>query len=286
MRIFALSDLHADHAANARWLHALSHQDYQSDTLVVAGDVSDDLDSLRRVLTALQAKFARVTFVPGNHELWVRRGEAEDSIEKFHRVLDVATSLGVHVEPARHEWGGAAVWTVPLFGWYTLPEEGSDTLHLPGASPDEGIRAWLDFQFTRWTSLDGQSPAAYFLGLNASRVARHYDAPVLSFSHFLPRWELMLRDSGATMAARPPGAARRFNFSRVAGSTGLERQLRQMRAKIHVYGHQHRNRRRVLDGVLYLSHCLGYPRERRDGSIGEVGAGPLHIWPLDEATGA
>ncbi len=33
---------------------------------------------------------------------------------------------------------------------------------------------------------------------------------------------------------------------------------------MHVYGHQHRNRHREEDGVVYVSHCLGYPKERGD----------------------
>lgn len=280
MRVFALSDLHADHEANARWLEALSSHDYQGDALVVAGDVSHDLEIVARVLTGLQRKFARVIFVPGNHELWVRRGEGRDSIAKFRRVLDLAVSLGVHVEPVRHAHGEAAVWIVPLFGWYTTPEEGRDTLYLPGPGPDVGLRGWLDLQLTRWSSLEGRSPSEYFLSLNEPCLARRYDAPVLSFSHFLPRRELMFRDGPPLARAGPPRSPRRgFNFSRVAGSTGLERQIRRLGAAAHVYGHQHRNRRRTLDGVLYLSHCLGYPRERLEGSIGNVGAGPVPVWP-------
>jgi len=286
MRIFALSDLHADHDANGRWLEALSHHDYQDDALIVAGDVSHDLEVVTRVLTALQGKFARVLFVPGNHELWVRGGEPRDSVAKFHRVLDRAVSLGVHIEPARHEHDGAAVWIVPLFGWYTMPEEGRDTLYLPAPGPDAGLRGWLDLHFTAWSSLDGQPPAQYFLALNERRLMRRYDAPVVSFSHFLPRRELMFRDGGAPPRVRPAlPLRRRFNFSRVAGSTGLERQLRRLGAVVHVYGHQHRNRRRALDSVLYLSHCLGYPRERIEGSIGHVGAGPASVWPLPEEAG-
>jgi len=283
MRVVALSDLHADHEANARWLEALSSHDHQDDALILAGDVSHDLEVLARVLTALLEKFARVIFVPGNHELWVRRDEALDSIAKFKSVLDLAVSLGVQVEPVRHAHGDAAVWIVPLFGWYTTPEQGRDTLYLPGPGPDVGLRGWLDLQFTRWSSLEGQTPAEYFLSLNEPRLARRYDAPVLSFSHFLPRRELMFRDGNAPHAARPPRNG--FNFSRVAGSSGLERQLRRLGAAAHVYGHQHRNRRRALDGVLYLSHCLGYPRERLAGSIGDVGNGPAPVWPSGTRAG-
>jgi len=69
-----------------------------------------------------------------------------------------------------------------------------------------------------------------------------------------------------------------FNFSRVAGSAGLEEQIRRLGSSVHVYGHQHRNRHRLIDGVLYVSHCLGYPRERERGQIRGLGDGPKMIW--------
>jgi predicted phosphodiesterase len=296
MRIFALSDVHADHPANAAWLGALSATDYQSDTLILAGDVSDDLETLIRVLDALQAKFARVLFVPGNHELWVRREEAADSIAKFRRVLAVCREAGVDIEPVRHGRGDDCAWIVPLFGWYATPEEGADSLYLPAPGPDRGLRGWRDVRFTRWTPLDGHSPAEHFVALNEPWITRTYDAPVITCSHFLPRQELMFRDGawpgpapvhGApagdwrpSAPARPARTPRWFNFSRVAGSRALERQLRRLGAITHVYGHQHRNRRRVLAGVCYVSHCLGTSRERRTGRVGHVGDAPVQVWPM------
>jgi len=58
-----------------------------------------------------------------------------------------------------------------------------------------------------------------------------------------------------------------FNFSRVAGSELIEKQIRQVGSKLHVYGHQHINRDREIDGIRYAAHCLGYPNERKRGVI-------------------
>ena len=41
------------------------------DVLIVAGDVSDNMDTLRTTLTLLCSKFGWVFFCPGNHDLWV-----------------------------------------------------------------------------------------------------------------------------------------------------------------------------------------------------------------------
>jgi Icc-related predicted phosphoesterase len=43
MRIFAVSDLHADFAENRRRLQQISLTSYLRDVLVVAGDIADDL---------------------------------------------------------------------------------------------------------------------------------------------------------------------------------------------------------------------------------------------------
>ncbi|HET8707810.1 MAG TPA: hypothetical protein VFM46_16025, partial [Pseudomonadales bacterium] len=61
-----------------------------------------------------------------------------------------------------------------------------------------------------------------------------------------------------------------FNFSRVAGTWELDKQLRHLGSQIHVYGHQHRNRDLVIEEVRYISHCLGYPKERMNKPLGEL----------------
>jgi hypothetical protein len=43
----------------------------------------------------------------------------------------------------------------------------------------------------------------------------------------------------------------------------LERQLRRLRSRIHVYGHSRLNRWMVIDGVTYLNNTLGNPSEGR-----------------------
>ena len=58
-----------------------------------------------------------------------------------------------------------------------------------------------------------------------------------------------------------------FNFSRVAGSSLIDQQIRQIGSRLHVYGHQHINRDREIEGVRYVAHCLGYPNERKRGVI-------------------
>ena len=275
MRIFAISDIHVDYAENMAWVQRLSELEYVDDALLVAGDVSHDMDKLEQALAALRGKFREVFFVPGNHDLWLIRTPFRDSIEKFRHLLRRCADVGVKTAPAK----AGEAWVVPLFSWYALPEEGEESLFMPKKGEDPNLDVWSDFHFVTWPELPaGVTPNLYFLRLNDPALARFYAAPVVSFSHFLPRTDLIISTPEEIAASgRPPDPYPSFNFSRVAGAKGLEKQIRMLGAAVHVYGHQHRNRDRLVDGVRYVSYCLGYSRERSEGHLqGRIE--PMLVW--------
>ena len=283
MRIFALSDLHVDQQENMKWLNRLSNHDYTSDLLIIAGDVSADPVKFSTAVQLLNKKFATLCFVPGNHELWVRNHQFYDSLEKFYEVLEWCRLYNVVTEPIqvgtndRHP-----VWIIPLFSWYIMPEEGEGSLFLPKPNEDPSLGMWSDNYFVKWAEGEtNRSMTNYFLKKNEPLLNRQYNSPVISFSHFLPRQELMFSEeearSGVVVNDRHPA----FNFSRVAGCSELDEQIRRLGARIHVYGHQHRNRRREIDGVIYISYCLGYPFERKNGHLPPLLDTPQLIWQTD-----
>jgi len=248
MRIYAVSDLHADFRENRRLLERIPAGEHRGDALIVAGDVADALPLVTDVLGGLRERFAELFFVPGNHELWVR-GEPRDSVEKFHAVLAACAGVGVRTAPARV--GGA--WVVPLFSWYDA------AFDVAGEADHASLEAWSDRYFCRWPP--GPPPAELFLGMNA-RHLRRYDAPVVSFSHFVPRTELVpsvrwLRFKGLPL---------------VAGSVGIDAQVRRVGAAVHVYGHTHIPDDRVLDGVRYVQNHLNASGSGEGGLLKQVWA--------------
>ncbi|HEU4560414.1 MAG TPA: metallophosphoesterase [Longimicrobium sp.] len=259
MRIYAVSDLHADFRENRRLLERIPAREHRGDALLVAGDVADSLAVLRDVLSLLRERFAQVFFVPGNHELWVR-GDSRDSLEKFQAVLDTCRAADVRTAPARA--GGA--WVVPLFSWY------HDSFDVLGEGDESTLEAWADRYFCRWpagvTRVD-----RHFLAMNEPHV-RRYDAPVISFSHFVPRTELV-----------PPVHSLLFTgLPLVAGSVEIDAQVRRLGSQVHVYGHTHIPGDRVLYGVRYVQNHLraegsgegGLLKRVWDDGAGEM-AGPL-----------
>jgi len=277
LRVFAISDVHTDSRENLQLLAGLSTRAYRSDALILAGDVSHDATVLRTTLSLFLERFRYVFFVPGNHELWVRKGEYEHSLQKFEDILRTCESLGVGTSPACLGHGEDRVCIVPLFSWYTQPEEGADSLFRERAL-EGGTALWADDYRIKWPA--GFRPAQFFHDLNERHVSARYEAGRVSFSHFLPRAELMFASAGEVPPPQPDPRARSFNFSRVAGSTLIEKQIRVLDSRVHVYGHQHRNRSRHYEGIWYVSNCLGYREERERRSLLNPPTIVREVWPL------
>jgi 3',5'-cyclic AMP phosphodiesterase CpdA len=79
MRLYAISDVHLGHEVNRRAFEALST--HPNDWLILGGDMCESLEDLEHAARVATTRFARVVWVPGNHELWTlppatERGEA------------------------------------------------------------------------------------------------------------------------------------------------------------------------------------------------------------------
>ena len=288
MRVFALSDVHTDFRENLQRVTALSTRIYRDDALILAGDVSHDLALLRKTLELFLQRFRYVFFVPGNHELWIRQGEHEHSVQKFYDVLRLCDSLGVHT--GSKCIGPEQLCIVPLFSWYTRPEEGGDSLFRDRAVDESAVSMWTDDYLVKWparvmspgASADF-SPTQFFLDMNTARVDAACATSIISFSHFLPRADLMFAAPDEPTRPMPDRHERQFNFSRVAGSTLIEEQIRKLGSRVHVYGHQHRNRCRCYEGIWYVSNCLGYREEQERRGLEGTAAQLKAVWPMEES---
>lgn len=239
MRIFAVSDIHIDYDVNAKWIAGLSAADYRDDVLILAGDVTDTRRLLDWCLTTLAGRFRKVLFVPGNHDLWViREDRGKDSLQKFEEVRTLVESSGASMEPFR----ASGVSVIPLLSWYDYSF----------CEPSEELRSiWMDYRACRWPGgLTDQDVAAHFAALNEGQVSPAGD-DVITYSHFMPRIDLMPELAPRSCKILYP----------VLGSVRIERQLRHLNSRVHVYGHSHVNRRQEIDGVLYINNAFGYPSE-------------------------
>ncbi len=258
MTLWAVSDLHVRHPDN-RVIVAGLRPASADDWLIVAGDVGERVEDVAWALGLLRERFARVIWVPGNHELWTRgkdpvplRGEA-----RYRRLVEACRGLDVGTpEDPFPVWdgpGGPAV-VAPLFLLY-------DYTFLSGGArtPAEGLAAaYAAGVVCTDEHLLHPDPYPSRPDWCAARVAesrRRLDAldPGLP-SVLVNHWPL---------TPLPTRVLRHPEFSIWCGTTATADWHVRYRATAVVYGHLHIPRVTIEDGVRFVEASLGYPREWR-----------------------
>jgi predicted phosphodiesterase len=238
LRIFAVSDIHIDFIENRRWLYGLSNKEFINDILILAGDVTNKTLPLIHAFLALKKKFRDVHYVPGNHDLWANRNTNRNSLDNFILIRRIADNCGIKIE--RVNYGNVSV--IPLYAWYDYSF---------GAPSDELRSIWMDYAVCKWPEgYDDTSITKHFISMNESALGSINNF-VISFSHFLPRIDLM--------PVYIP-QKKRILFP-VLGTSLLEGQIRQLGSDIHIYGHSHVNVKTRKQNILYINNAFGYPSE-------------------------
>jgi 3',5'-cyclic AMP phosphodiesterase CpdA len=256
--LLAISDLHVTYPENRRVVEGLRGRSPE-DWLIVCGDVSEMSADLEWALGMLRERFAKVIWVPGNHDLWSTpadplrlRGEARyRHLVALCRRLDVLTPEDPY---SVWEGSGGPATVVPLFLLY-------------------------DYSFgSNVASTKEQALArAHAAGVVCS------DELVLHPDPFPSReaWcGARVRESEARLAALPPGLPtvlvnhfpltrdptrilRHPEFAQWCGTVRTADWHVRFGAKAVVYGHLHIPRVTWYDGVRFTEVSLGYPREWR-----------------------
>ena len=257
-KLLAVSDLHVGFQENRKAVAGLQPQS-AGDWLLVAGDVGEFAADIEWALRTLAGRFARVVWVPGNHELWTHprdpvqlRGEA-----RYLYLVQVCRKLGVITpEDPFPVWDGAGgpVTIAPLFLLY-------DYTFLPaGAQTKEAALA-----------------RAYESGVVCSDEFRLHPDPYPSREAWCEaRLEATRRRLEALSAGlatvlvnhfpltRHPTEVLRYpEFAQWCGTTATADWHVRFGAAAVVYGHLHIPRTTWLDGVRFEEVSYGYPREWR-----------------------
>eukprot|EP00002_Diphylleia_rotans_P008839 TRINITY_DN1881_c0_g1_i8.p1 TRINITY_DN1881_c0_g1~~TRINITY_DN1881_c0_g1_i8.p1 ORF type:complete len:287 (+),score=42.78 TRINITY_DN1881_c0_g1_i8:85-945(+) len=260
MKVYCMSDLHVDFEENREALFDLRQHDYGQDAMIVAGDISDDLELVRLTLSTLKSIFREIFYVPGNHELWLTDKDKQifglhNSVEKFQYICNLCDELGIQTKPML--LASAEVWVAPLFSWYSVDfdETFDHEADLRYQKLFDCQCKW-PFQIKFDSSSDSHSVSlsSYFAEINASRghLRRLELFPIISFSHFVPRKDLL-----------PKRESLRFkHLYRYAGNPLIEQQLRHLGSSTHIFGHTHIPCDKVISGVRYFSLPFAYPEER------------------------
>jgi len=288
-RVWAMSDLHTDAKENLDFIERLDSLAHRRDVLVLAGDISDNMAVVRQTVRSLRRKFARVFLVPGNHDLWVQRQQAADgcadSLAKLAALERLCAEEGVDTRPCRlaaaSRRGTVGLWVVPLLSWHCPSFDSEPEIDERWRGIPRAEQVCSDYRLCRWPApLDSfdDSVAEHFDALNderpveagedASRLealmsgSRESGEVVISFSHFLPRIELL-----------PEKRYLYFpTLAKFVGSPLLGRRVERLQPDVHVFGHTHFGWDQEIDGIRYLSPPVGMPRER-DQRVSTISTG-------------
>ena len=253
MKLHALADLHLRYEVTRQALQALRPHPF--DWLILAGDVGETEEHLRFALSLLTRRFARLLWVPGNHDLWTVPNRADDlrGEAKYRKQVQICRDFGVLTpEDPYVAWPGEGPKCIlaPTFVLYdyTFRPDGIDSVEgaiawaaeenllcsdevLLHPDPHPSRQAWCE-QRVRETE-----PRL------AEAAAR---APLVIINHFPLRRDLAI-------LPRIP------RFSIWCGTRLTEDWHIRYRAEAVVYGHLHIRGSHLRDGVRFEEVSLGYP---------------------------
>eukprot|EP00770_Monocercomonoides_exilis_P003225 MONOS_3204.1-p1 / transcript=MONOS_3204.1 / gene=MONOS_3204 / organism=Monocercomonoides_exilis_PA203 / gene_product=Ser / transcript_product=Ser / location=Mono_scaffold00073:81606-82465(-) / protein_length=211 / sequence_SO=supercontig / SO=protein_coding / is_pseudo=false len=207
----------------------------------------------------LKRKFKNVFFTPGNHDIWIIDGIFEDSEKKIDALLNVCQEIGVKTKPEIV----SGVWIVPLFSWY----DSSFAQDVELSNEDiQLFKGWSDLYYCKWPH-DSAPMKLYERNESFINEFDLMDAsPIISFSHMVPRSELL-----------PPYEGKRKFLKHVSGSRELEKQIRCLGSCVHCFGHTHVNKDVTIEGIRYVQNSLG---SHKEGKVGEFEPRLVQVWPL------
>jgi len=260
-RLLATSDLHVNRSDNEALVRDL-HPTHPDDWLIVAGDVGDRVATVVWALEVLAERFARVIWVPGNHELWTPPGDEVElgGVARYEHLVQRARQLGV-VTP-EDEWpvwegadGPALICPLFLLYDYSLRPAaiGADLSNAEAldVARDAGVLATDEILMSPAPHPSPAQWCAERVALTRERLeARPVGMPTVLVNH----WPL---------TAEPLRILRHPEFSLWCGTTATADWHRRYDATAVVYGHLHIPRTTFHDGVRFEEVSVGYPREWR-----------------------
>jgi hypothetical protein len=250
VKLLAVSDLHVRHPSNRAFVDAVPP--HPEDWLILGGDVCERAADFEYVLDALAPKFAKLLWVPGNHELWSLRDEPLRGNARYEHFVSLCRARNVLTpEDPYPRWPaeGPKIVIAPLFLLY-------DYSFRPDDVPRERALAWAAEEDIMCADEAVLHPDP-FPSRDAwceDRCARTFarleqidpDARTVLINHFP-----MLQEH-----ARLPRIPR---FSLWCGTRRTADWHRRFRATRVVYGHLHIRRTHEQDGVRFDEVSLGYP---------------------------
>ncbi len=263
MNLYAISDLHVGYSQNREELTQLPA--YPDDWLIVAGDIGESLAHFHWTLQLLTERFAKVIWVPGNHDLWtLPKGDTDlRGAAKYLRLVKICREYGVLTpEDPYIKWEGGdfeatLVPTFTLYDYSFRPKNQTKAQAIANAKAENIVcvdEALLYPAPYRTREAWCAARCAY----TEERLATlPPDEPLILINHYPLRQDL-------AYLPRIP------EFRLWCGTKRTEAWLEQFPVKMVIFGHLHIPQSKVRDGVRFEEVSFGYPRQREWRSQSDI----------------
>ena len=265
--LYATSDLHITHRGNEEMLDGV-RPGSADDWLLVVGDVGERVPAVADTLAVLRERFARVVWVPGNHELWTT---PRDPVQlhgqwRYEELVRRCRDIGVDTPEDEFpvwEHGEYPLTIAPLFllydySWRTPAAADAALTDALGQAREAGVVCTDEFMLHPDPHRSRYDWCRRRLRITSERL----DAiPAGRRTVLMSHWPLHRH---ATEPLYYP------EFAMWCGTAATADWHLRYRADICVYGHLHIPRTTHRDGVRFEEVSLGYPREWRRRSTGPV----------------
>ncbi|WP_407671283.1 metallophosphoesterase family protein [Nocardia stercoris] len=257
----AVSDIHVGHQGNKPVVEQIRAES-PDDWLILAGDVGEKVEDIRWALETLRGRFAKVIWVPGNHELWTTVKDSVqmvgaaryDYLVSMCRDLDVLTPedpYPVWEGPGAEAFGGR-VTLAPMFLLYDyswLPDGARTSAEGLAIARDRNVVATDEFLLTP----EPYATRAAWCNARVQYTQRRLDAlpaetPLVLINHF-------------PLVREPTRMLFYPEFALWCGTDQTADWHTSYNVVCSVYGHLHIPRTTWYDGVRFEEVSLGYPRE-------------------------
>jgi 3',5'-cyclic AMP phosphodiesterase CpdA len=258
-RLLATSDLHVAYPENRQLVERALVPAHEGDWLIVAGDVAEKVEDVEWALGVLAARFAKVIWAPGNHELWTARQDpvALRGAERYRHLVGICRRLGVaspeHDYPVWTADGGpVAVVPMLLLYDYTFRPEGTETVEEAlEAAYAAGVVCNDEFLLHP----DPYPDRATWCRARVAETERRLAA--------LPAGTRTVLVNHFPLTRGPTRVLRHPEFALWCGTEATADWHVRFAAAAVVYGHLHIPRTTWEDGVRFEEVSVGYPREWR-----------------------
>lgn len=226
-----------------------------SDVLVIAGDISNDLNLTMDELKRASLVYNHVIWCDGNHEHYVSASNIINNMDNLREVSNAFSNV-TYLYPGECKIIGNTAF-VGSNGWYDF------NVFDDMFSFEESKQAWYDYindsKYINFGELQPEEHASYHRSTLCDVVSSLSDdvsiENIVITTHTIPHRSLCEESLDRHWNLCTGSFCNSLMFNDVLACDFNKK------VKVWNYGHTHRRKEKTVNGVYCINNCCGYPRE-------------------------